>query len=65
LNYLRASHLSHLSDQLTRQIQKIGGLIVRRVQLKEAYRYLLTLCGVGKILALTIMLETGPIARLA
>ncbi len=52
-------------DQLTRQIQKIEGAIVQRVQLKEAYRYLLTLPGVGKILALTIMLETGPIARFA
>jgi transposase len=35
------------------------------VELKESYRYLLTLPGVGKILALTIMLETGPIARFA
>ena len=32
---------------------------------KAAYRYLLTLPGVGKILALTIMLETGPIGRFA
>jgi transposase len=31
--------------------------------LKEEYRYLLTLFGVGKILSLTIMLETGPIGR--
>jgi transposase len=52
-------------DQMTRQIQKIEGAIVQRVQLKEAYRYLLTLPGVGKILALTIMLETGPITRFA
>jgi transposase len=52
-------------DQLSCQIQKIEGAIVRRVQLKEAYRYLLTLPGVGKILGLTIMLETGPIARFA
>jgi transposase len=52
-------------DQLTRQIQRIEGTVVQRVQLKEAYRYLLSLPGVGKILALTIMLETGPIARFA
>jgi len=52
-------------DQLTRQIQKIEGVIVQRVQLREAYRYLPTLAGVGKILALTIMLETGPIGRFA
>jgi transposase len=52
-------------DQLTRQIQKIEGTVVQRVQLKEAYRYLLALPGVGKILSLTIMLETGPIGRFA
>ena len=33
------------------------------MRLKEAYRFLQTLPGVGKILALTIMLETGPISR--
>jgi transposase len=52
-------------DQLTRQIGKIEAAIVKRVELKSSYRYLLTLPGVGKILALTIMLETGPIARFA
>jgi transposase len=52
-------------DQLTRQIGKIEAWIVQRIELKESYRYLLTLPGVGKILALTIMLETGPIARFA
>jgi transposase len=52
-------------DQLTRQIYRIETSIVQRVELKESYRYLLTLPGVGKILALTIMLETGPIARFA
>jgi transposase len=52
-------------DQLTRQIYRIERSIVQRVELKESYRYLLTLPGVGKILALTIMLETGPIARFA
>jgi len=52
-------------DQLTRQIYRIETSIVQRVKLKESYRYLLTLPGVGKILALTIMLETGPIARFA
>jgi transposase len=52
-------------DQLTRQIHRIETSIVQRVELKGSYRYLLTLPGVGKILALTIMLETGPIARFA
>jgi transposase len=52
-------------DFLTRQIRTIESVVERKVQLKEAYRYLLTLPGVGKILALTIMLETGPIYRFA
>jgi transposase len=52
-------------DQLTRQIRKIEGAIVKRIELRESYRYLLTLPGVGKILALTIMLETGSIGRFA
>lgn len=52
-------------DQLTRQIYRIETSIVQRVELKESYRYLLTIPGVGKILGLTIMLETGPIGRFA
>jgi len=50
-------------DFLTRQIRKIEGVVEKKVALKKEYRYLLTLPGVGKILALTIMLETGPIFR--
>jgi transposase len=50
-------------DHLTRQIYKIEWTVQKKITLKEGYRYLLTLPGVGKILALTIMLETGPISR--
>jgi transposase len=50
-------------DFLTYQIRQIEGVVEKRVTLKEPYRYLLTLHGVGKILGLTIMLETGPIGR--
>ena len=50
-------------DHLTRQIRKIEGVVEKKVKLKEEYRYLLTMYGVGKILSLTIMLETGPISR--
>jgi transposase len=52
-------------DFLTHQIHQIEGVVEKRVRLKEQYRYLLTLPGVGKILSLTIMLETGPISRFA
>jgi transposase len=52
-------------DHLTRQIYKIEWAVQKKIALKEEYRYLLTLHGVGKILSLTIMLETGPISRFA
>jgi transposase len=52
-------------DFLTYQIHQMEGVVEKRVRLKETYRYLLTLPGVGKILSLTIMLETGPISRFA
>jgi len=52
-------------DFLTHKIRKIEGAIEGKVQLKQPYRYLRTLPGVGTVLALTIMLETGPISRFA
>jgi transposase len=52
-------------DFLTHQIRRIEGVVETRIELREEHRYLLTLPGVGKILALTIMLETGPICRFA
>jgi transposase len=52
-------------DHLTRQIYKIEWAVQKKIALKEEYRYLLTLPGVGKILSFTIMLETGPIGRFA
>jgi transposase len=50
-------------DFLTHQIDQIERRVDKKVRLKGAYRFLQTLPGVGKILALTIMLETGPISR--
>jgi transposase len=50
-------------DYLTRQIRKIERVIENRIKLDDQYQNLLTIPGVGKILALTIMLETGPISR--
>lgn len=52
-------------DFLTYQIHRIEQWVQKRVVLKEGYRSLLSLPGVGRILALTIMLETGPIGRFA
>jgi transposase len=50
-------------DFFTREILKVETMVEQRVKLKDQYRYLLTVPGIGKILALTIMLETGPISR--
>ena len=50
-------------DHLTHQIYRIDWVVQKKIQLKPQYRYLPSLFGVGKILSLTIMLETGPISR--
>jgi transposase len=52
-------------DFLTRQIKRIETAIESRVELKPSYTKLLSVFGIGQILALTIMLETGPISRFA
>jgi len=50
-------------DYLTRQIRSIEKVVEGKVKLSPPYERLLDIPGVGKILALTIMLETGPICR--
>ena len=50
-------------DYLTRQIKAIESTVSKRMKLKEPYARLLTIPGIGKILALTIMLESGPAER--
>ena len=50
-------------DFLTHKIRKIETFIENKVKLQEPYTHLLGLPGVGKILALTIKLESGPIDR--
>jgi transposase len=50
-------------DFLTRQIRAIETFIEKKVELRGAYRQLETIPGIGKILGLTIMLETGPVER--
>ncbi len=50
-------------DFLSSQITKIEKICQDRLKLHPQYTGLLTIPGIGKILALTIMLETGPIER--
>jgi len=50
-------------DFLSDKIRTIERVVERKISLRSNYQTLLTIPGVGKILALTIMLETGPISR--
>jgi transposase len=50
---------------LETEIAVLERMVKERTKLKAAYRYLLTVSGIGQILALTIMLETGDIRRFA
>ena len=50
-------------DFLTRKIRQIETAVFNKVKLKMPFIYLQTVPGIGKILSLTIMLETGPIDR--
>jgi transposase len=52
-------------DFLTRQIKTVERVTVKKAGLRGNYGKLLGLPGVGKVLGLTIMLETGPIFRFA
>jgi len=58
-----ATHQVELIESLNEKIGLFEGKVLQRVQLRPAYERLLTLPGVGVILALTIMLETGDIGR--
>jgi len=48
---------------LTKQIRQLEGMVLGEAKLRPEYEKLLTVPGIGKILALTIMLETGDINR--
>jgi transposase len=50
-------------DFLTVKIRAIESSVESRIKLKEPYKHLLTIPGIGKILSLTIMLETGAMDR--
>jgi transposase len=50
-------------DSLTRQIWAIEAVVEKKIDLRKPYDLLLSMPGVGRVLALTIMMETGPINR--
>jgi len=47
------------------QVQLLEQTVTQRVKLRPQFRFLKTVPGIGEILALTIMLETGEIGRFA
>lgn len=52
-------------DFFTTKISEIEKYVEDKIALKDGYRYLLGIPGIGKILGLTIMLETGDVKRFA
>lgn len=50
-------------DAMTRQIKAIEIVVEKKINIRKPYDLLLSMPGVGRILALTIMMETGPIER--
>ena len=45
------------------KILAVMNFVEDKLELKKLYQYLLSIPGIGKILGLTIMLETGPVER--
>lgn len=50
-------------DFFTIKILTVENFVEDKLALKKPYQYLLSIPGIGKILGLTIMLETGPVER--
>ncbi len=63
--YLQASAegIKVIIDALTRRIREIEKVITTSMRLDPVYENLLSIPGVGQVLGLTIVLETGPISR--
>jgi transposase len=50
-------------DALSRQIRTIEVVVEKKIDLRKPYDLLMGMPGLGRVLALTIMMETGPIDR--
>ena len=60
---LSGSVSKEVIDFLSLKIRKIENSVKKKVKLKKSFKCLQTISGVGDILSLTIMLETGTISR--
>jgi transposase len=61
--YFAAKANWHIMNELSREINEIEKYVLSKTKLKPEYKGLLTVAGIGKILGLVIMLETGEISR--
>ncbi len=50
---------------LAEQIESIEEVVLAQLKLRDGFQSLLTVSGIGQILGMTIMLETGEISRFA
>jgi transposase len=60
---MAAHSLNEVISTFTEQIEKIEKAVLSEMSVKEEFRKLLTVNGIGEILGITIMLETGDIGR--
>lgn len=60
-----AGHALQLMQQLTIQVEEIEGFVLSHCKDNKQYSLITSIPGIGKILGMTILLETGPIERFA
>jgi len=60
-----AQHAFQLRQQLNKQVEEIEDFVLSHCKKNDHYSLLTTTPGIGKILGMTILLETGPIERFA
>ncbi len=60
-----ARHIVQQMQQLTGQIEEIEAYVLTHCQTNDQYALITSTPGIGKILGMTILLETGPIERFA
>jgi len=60
-----AGHSLQLLQQLTTQIVEIENFVLSYCHHNDDYAIIISIPGIGKILGMTILLETGPIERFA
>ena len=58
-----AQHTQQLMQQLNTQIEEVEAFVLSHCQNSEDYALITSTPGIGKILGMTILLETGPIER--